>query len=124
MIESVDPTAVLASIDNAISRKRLLRIVLQEVRVPQASYDFVKSSHRIVDGMLNVTFHFFLPITRRVRRQSTIIGGDFALVVNFWAVPKIITDRLLVIDNKTHIGAEYEVNVLAPIREDQAGIVW
>lgn len=116
--------SILLSIDNAISRKRLLRIVLREVKIPQASYDFVTSSHRVVDSMLNVTFNFFLPITRRVRRQSAIVGSDFALVVDLWAVPKIITDKLIVVDNNSYSGPAYEVNVLVPIREDQAGVVW
>lgn len=121
----VDPTSVLSSLDNAIARKRLLRVVLQEAHIPQATYDFVKSSHRVVDDMLHVMFHFFLPVTRRVRRQSAIIGSDFALIVNLWAVPKVITDRLIVVDNRTHDdGTDHEVHVLAPIREDQAGIVW
>ena len=120
----IDTSSVLSSIDNTVSRKRLLSIVLRESSIPQAVYDFVKSSYRTVDDMLHIEFHFFLPVTRRVRRHSALIGGDLNLIVNFWAVPKIVTDKLIVIDNKTYEGTVHEIYVLAPIREDQAGIVW
>lgn len=124
MTEELNNVSVLSYVDNAISRRKLLGAVLREVSVPQASYDFVKSEYRTTNEMDNIIFHFFLPITRRVRRQSALIGSDFNLVVDFWTVPKSVTHKLTVVSNKYCSFATCRVRVIAPIREDRSGIVW
>lgn len=116
---------VLSTITNALARHRILGLVLREIEIPQATYDFVGHDHCLVDGMLKVVFHYFLPSTRRVRRQSAIIGGDLELTINLWAVS--MTTQLSVVSNRSIIQGDTEkhvVNVIAPLREDLTGIVW
>lgn len=120
-LQEIEP--VLSTIDNALARKRILLLVMQGGRVPQATYDFQSSRHYFNDGLLHVILSFFLPIERKVQRQSAIIGEDLYLNVHVWVMPLHVSARPSIVKYEASKSV-HEVHIIAPLKEDLTGIIW
>lgn len=119
----VEAEPVLSTIDNSLSHQRLLRMVLQEGDVPTATYDFKGSQHNLTDGLLHVIISFFLPLDRKIQRQSAVVGEALALNIHVWVLPVHITNKPSIVKREGGPGI-YEVHIIAPLREDLTGIIW
>lgn len=118
-----DAEPVLSTIDNALARRRILSLVIQDGAIPQASYDFRSSRHRLDDGLLHVILSFFLPTERKVQRQSSVIGGDIYLNVHVWVMPMHVCTKPSIVKRES-LRDQYEIHIIAPLKEDLTGIIW
>lgn len=114
---------VLSTIDNALARKRILGLVIQDGAIPQASYDYCDSKHYLDDGLLHVILSFFLPIERKVKRQSSVIGENIHLNIHVWVMPIHVCAKPSVVKREMSMD-RYEIHIIAPLREDLTGIIW
>jgi hypothetical protein len=120
---------VLDALDNTLAHKRILEQVLKfrvTLGVPKAAYDFVRSARFVVDGLAKLEIVYFLPASKKVQPLTTVIGGDFELTINVWAMPlkdhkgiQVVSSHRIVIDDVERC----EVHVLAPLK-NQTGVVW
>ena len=97
--------------------------MLEDGGIPQAVYDFKSSEHFLADGLLHVILNFFLPIERKVQRQSAVIGGDLNLNIHIWVMPFHLAKKPSIVKREAKSGV-YEVHIIAPLKEDLTGIIW
>jgi hypothetical protein len=127
--EALGVLDILDALDNALAHKRILGQVLKfrsKLGIPKAAFEFVRSERAVVDGLAKLELVYFLPVAKKIQPLTAVIGGDFELTINVWAMPledhkgiQVVSSHKIVIDDVERC----EVHVLAPLKS-QAGVAW